>query len=856
MDTTDVATALGSGAGGLSGSEAARRLAEFGPNAVRTHRARAWTVLGRQLRSPLLLLLLITASLSFFLGDRADALIIGGILALSIGLGFFNEYRAELAAEDLHSQMRHQAVVRRDGRWSSLDVTELVPGDLVQLELGGVVPADVRLLDTSGLECGEAVLTGETFPAAKSSRPVTGGVSVPDMSSCAFMGTIVRAGAAHGLVVATGASTEFGRIALGLGEREPETEFQVGLRRFSGLLVRVAAVLTTSIFVINVVLSRPLIEALLFSLAIAVGITPQLLPAIVTTSLAAGSRRLAQKKVLVKRLVCIEDLGNVEVLLTDKTGTLTEGRITFERGVDPAGRPAEQVFVLGLVCNEAAVEGGVAVGGNPLDVALWEAPRAAEAPVDDYRRIAIAPFDHDRRMVSVLVDDSQRTRFLITKGAPEAVLERCIGVAAEARKVLDTEFGAGGRVVAVASRPAPDLQTIAPTDERDLDLVGFLVFLDPPKSDAAASIARLDDLGITIKVVTGDNPQVTEKVCAVLGLPPARTLTGGELDALDDDEVLAQIPSTTIFARVSPEQKARLIAVARRAGDDVAFLGDGVNDAVALHAADVGISVESATDVARDAADVVLLEKDLGVLADGVVEGRRIFANTIKYVLMGTSSNFGNMFSAAVASTFLSFLPLLPSQILLNNLLYDTSQLTIPTDNVDSEMLRRPAHWDIGLIRRFMLFFGPISSIFDFITFGVMLGVFGAGPALFRSGWFVESLATQTLVIFVIRTRRTPFFRSRPSRPLLLASIGCVSLGAILPFTPLADVLGFAPLPIGFFVVLALMVVVYLTLVDIGKDWFFSHQPAPAHLRRPRRERRVHRRAARWSHATATAIAR
>ena len=513
MDTTEVATALGSGAGGLSGSEAARRLAEFGPNVVRTHRARAWTVLGRQLRSPLLLLLLITASLSFFLGDRADALIIGGILALSIGLGFFNEYRAELAAEDLHSQMRHQAVVRRDGRWSSLDVTELVPGDLVQLELGGVVPADVRLLDTSGLECGEAVLTGETFPAAKSSRPVTGGVSVPDMSSCAFMGTIVRAGAAHGLVVATGAKPSSAASHSASANKSQRRSSKSGLRRFSGLLVRVAGVLTTSIFVINVLLSRPLIEALLFSLAIAVGITPQLLPAIVTTSLAAGSRRLAQRKVLVKRLVCIEDLGNIEMLLTDKTGTLTEGRITFERGVDPAGRPAEQVFVLGLVCNEAAVEGGVAVGGNPLDVALWEAPRAAEAPVDDYRRIAIAPFDHDRRMVSVLVDDSRKTRVLITKGAPEAVLERCIGVTAEARKVLDTEFGAGGRVVAVASRPAPDLQTIAPADERNLDLVGFLVFLDPPKSDAAASIARLDDLGITIKVITGDNPRSPRK-CA------------------------------------------------------------------------------------------------------------------------------------------------------------------------------------------------------------------------------------------------------------------------------------------------------------------------------------------------------
>ncbi len=511
-------------------------------------RARVWTVLGRQLRSPLLLLLLVTASLSFFLGDRADALIIGGILVLSIGLGFFNEYRAELAAEDLHSQIRHRVVVRRDGAWSSLDVTELVPGDVVQLELGGVVPADVRLLDTSGLECGETVLTGETFPVTKSSRSVTGGVGVPDMSSVAFMGTIVRAGAAQGVVVATGARTEFGRIALGLGEREPETEFQVGLRRFSGLLVRVAAVLTTSIFVINVVLSRPLIESLLFSLAIAVGITPQLLPAIVTTSLAAGSRRLARQKVLVKRLVCIEDLGNIEMLLTDKTGTLTEGQISFDRALDTGGRPAEQVFVLGLVCSEAAIEDGRAVGGNPLDVALWDAPITARAPADDYRRVAIVPFDHERRMVSVLVHDPDGKRTLITKGAPEAVLDRCVDVSPEARRVLDNEFSAGARVVAVASRPAPELDSLGPGDEHTLHLVGYLVFVDPPKTDAAQSIARLHQLGVAIKVVTGDNAQVAEKVCAELGLPPTRTLTGSDVERLDDDELLAQLPGTAVFA--------------------------------------------------------------------------------------------------------------------------------------------------------------------------------------------------------------------------------------------------------------------------------------------------------------------
>jgi Mg2+-importing ATPase len=853
LDGAEVLAALNTSAAGLSGSEAARRLEAFGPNAVRTHRARIWTVLERQLRSPLLLLLLVTATVSFFVGDRTDALIISGILLLSIGLGFFNEYRASLAAEALHSQIRHKAIVRRAGTWSEHDVTDLVPGDIVQLGLGSVVPADVRLLDTTGLECGEAELTGETFPVAKSALPVSSGSGLADMSSCAFMGTVVRAGAGEGVVVATGPNTEFGRIALGLGEREPETEFQAGLRGFSGLLVRVALVLTGSIFVINVALSRPLIEALLFSLAIAVGITPQLLPAIVTTSLAAGSRQLARQRVLVKRLVCIEDLGNIEMLLTDKTGTLTEGRITFDRALDVAGRPSEDVFTLGLVCNEAAVEHGRAVGGNPLDVALWEAPRP-RGPIGDYRRVATIPFDHERRMASVLVDASQCERTLVTKGAPEGVLERCRNVDPGARGVLDAEFDAGARVVAVASRPAPDLHSLTPADEHDLRLLGFLVFVDPAKSDAAASIARLNDLGVSMKVVTGDNPRVAEKVCADLGLPPGATVTGHDIEALDDDKLLAQLPKTTIFARVSPAQKARLIRVARRAGDDVAFLGDGVNDAVALHAADIGISVESATDVARDAADVVLLEKDLGVLADGVVEGRRIFANTVKYVLMGTSSNFGNMFSAAAASAFLSFLPMLPSQILLNNLLYDTSQLTIPTDRVDAEMLRRPAHWDIRLIRRFMLFFGPISSVFDFVTFGVMLGVFGAGPALFRSGWFVESLATQTLVIFVIRTRRHPFFHSRPSRPLLLASLGIVAVGAALPFTPMADVLGFTALPAAFFAVLVVMVAVYLTLVEYGKTWFFSHQPAPTPARRPpreRRARRVHRRAARWSHAAA-----
>ena len=840
---------LGSSTGGLTADEVVRRRAVAGPNLIAVRRVRVWEVLGRQLRSALLLLLVVTATLSFVVGDRTDAVIIGIILVASIGLGFVNEYRAELAAQALHTQIRHEVVVRRDGRSQTVDVVDLVPGDRVRLTIGQVVPADVRLVHAEELECDEAVLTGESVPADKAVAPVPSDSAVGDLSSCAFMGTIVSNGDAEGIVVTTGRRTEFGTIAAGLGEHQEVTEFQTGLRHFSVLLVQVAMVLTTSIFVINLILQRPLLESLLFSLAIAVGITPQLLPAVVSTSLATGSRRLSRQGVLVKRLVCIEDLGDIEILLTDKTGTLTEGHITFVRAVDTTGTPDPEVFRLGLICNEATVEGDQVVGGNPLDVALWQAPEARVVSLTDVHQLAGVPFDHDRRMSTALVDDPGRGRLLVTKGAPESVLAACSRVPDAARHTLDTEFAGGSRVVAVATRPAPGAETAAPADEHDLTLVGFLVFLDQPKLDAAASLERLARLGITVKVVTGDNAIVAEKVCRDLGLPVGATMTGHDIGALDDDALRARVADATVFARVSPEQKARLIRAHRAPDRDVAFLGDGVNDAVALHAADVGISVESAADVAKDAADIVLLHKDLGVLADGVSEGRRTFANTIKYVLMGTSSNFGNMFSAAVASTFLSFLPMLPSQILLNNLLYDTSQMAIPTDLVDEELLARPSHWDVKFIRRFMLTFGPISSIFDFATFAIMLGPFAAGPALFRSGWFVESLATQTLIVFVIRTHRVPFWRSRPSRPLLGAVIGVIIVGAYLPYSPVAHDLGFTALPPDFFGVLALMVAAYLLLVELMKRRFFERVPRAARPRREpalRRERRIRRRASRW----------
>jgi Mg2+-importing ATPase len=850
----EVLERLGSTGGGLAEDEARTRLAAVGPNVIGQRRVTALNILMAQLRNPLLALLLAAAAVSGVTGDPTTAGIIATIVALSVGLGFVNEYRSAQALAALHGDIHYEALAWRAGAAQRVDVTELVPGDVVELRVGDVVPADLRVMEMNGLECDESVLTGESMASLKSIAPAPDTGSAVDLPSCAFMGTIVHQGSGRGVVVATGPATAFGKIAIGLGERQADTAFQVGLRGFSKLLVKVAGVLTVAVFVINVAFDRPLIDALLFSLAIAIGITPQLLPAIVSVSLSSGSRALARKRVLVKRLVTIEDLGNIDVLFTDKTGTLTEGAITFERALDPAGTQSLTPMLLGLVCNEATrTEAGVA-GGNALDRALWEAPEAgplgdaADGPAA-YARLGMLPFDHERQLATVVARAPDGDAVLITKGAPEAVLARCIDIPAESPAALQDLFADGARVVAVATREASGLAPPTAADEHDLHLAGFLSFSDRPKADAGASIATLNRLGIVVRVITGDNGTVAEKVCRDIGVPVERVLTGAELEQLDDEALARAIPHTTVFARVSPEQKSRIVKVARRESVDVAFLGDGVNDAVALHAADVGISVESATDVAKDAADIVLLDKDLAVLADGVIEGRRIFANTMKYVLMATSSNFGNMFSAAGASLILSFLPMLPSQILLNNLLYDVGQLAIPGDRVDPDVLARPAAWDIAFVRRFMATFGPVSSLFDFMTFFVMLDVLDAGHDVFRTGWFVESLATQTLVIFVIRTRRVPFFRSRPSPVMVVLPITCAALGAILPFTPLASPLGFAALPLTFFLILLGMVAAYLALVEAVKARFYATQDRPRrHRLSPpqRHHRHVHRRAARF----------
>jgi Mg2+-importing ATPase len=838
LSDADAMKALGAEPGGLSSAEVATRLARDGPNELR-RAGRTWlAILATQLKSPLLGLLVVAATVSVAVGERVDGGIILGIMALSVGLAFFNESRSERTLALLREQTGRRATVLRDGTSREIAAVGLVSGDICLLQIGDVVPADLRLLEADELTVDESTLTGEAYPAHKRVDP-TDDPAGSVHGNCAYMGTIVRSGRGLGLVAATGAATRLGGVAGGLQEHQPPTDFQRGLSSFAGLLAWVTGGLTVFIFIANAALGKPFLDALLFSLAIAVGLTPQLLPAIVTVSLSTGARRLAAKSVLVKRLVSIEDLGNADVLFTDKTGTLTEGEIKLREAVDPTGSSAPALVRLGLLCSELHFEHGDTPLANTLDLAIWRSlePGVARAELAASPGLAALPFTFERRRTSIIVETDGRRR-LLCKGAAEEVLARC-GTArigdttcplADVRKQVDATLSglldAGHRVLALAERPVETETSYGEDDEEGLELRGFLVFADPPKADAAESVARLQRLGIELKVLTGDHERTAAHVCTEIGLPVKGVVHGVNLAGVGPQELGRLVAGATIFARVSPEQKAALVAAEQRNGNDVAFLGDGVNDAVALHTADVGISVETAVDVAKEAADVVLLEKDLGVLADGVVEGRRIFANTMKYVLMGTSSNFGNMFSAAGASLFLSFLPMLPSQILLNNLLYDTSELTIPTDNVDEELLQRPEHWDIGFIRRFMVFFGPISSLYDFMTFGVMLWVFHANASLFRSGWFVESLATQALVVFIIRTRRVPFFHSRPSRPLLVTTVAVALVGLGLPYSPVAHTLGFRSLPPLFLGILVAMTATYLTLAEIGKAYFYRRHRA------------------------------
>jgi Mg2+-importing ATPase len=816
--------------GGLSSEEAAARLKRWGPNELAPpRRFEALREIARNVANPLVVILLLACGISAAFGQVASSVIIALMVVLGVALNFIQAYRSQKAVEHLRQEVGQTASALRDGSYREIPTREVVQGDVVQLRAGDLVPADCRLLITKDLFVNEAALTGESLPVEKHSeilgREAEGHAGA---DAAAYRGTSVISGLGVAVVMVTGAATEFGQVAASLVGRPPETEFERGTRRFGFLILQVVVFLVLFVFLVNALLRRDLLESFMFSVALAVGLTPELLPMIVSVTLSRGAVRMARKKVIVKQLVAIENFGSMDILCSDKTGTLTTGEITVDRHVNLRGENDETVIRLAAL--NSVYQTGLR---SPMDEAIL---RHEHPAVAHYRRVDEIPFDFQRRRMSVVVEDGGE-RLLITKGAPESVLPVCgqleaDGIArpldAAARAEADALFrrlsADGYRVLAVAYRRVPSQGAYATADERELIFVGFAAFLDPPNEGVKETLAALRADGIEVKIITGDNELVTRKICEDVGMDAGTIVLGDEVERMSDPALAAVAERTAVFARVSPIQKNRIVRALHARGHVVGCIGDGINDAPALRSADVGISVQNAVDVAKDAADIILLEKRLEVLHDGVVEGRRSFGNIMKYVLMGTSSNFGNMLSMAAASLFLPFLPMLPLQILLNNFLYDLSQVPIPSDRVDATYMLKPKRWNIAFIRRYMLLIGPLSSAYDFLTFAVMLWVFHAGPALFRTGWFVESLATQTLVIFVIRTADRPW-ASRPSRALGFGVGGCAAAGALLPFTPLAPWLGFEPLPPLFFGFLFVMVLTYLGAVEVVKRWFYRRYP-------------------------------
>jgi Mg2+-importing ATPase len=825
MPTADVLAALQSSPGGLTADTAAERLARLGPNVLgKRNRSDIPTLLLRQVTSPLVLLLVAAAVLSFALHDSTDGIIILVIVGVSALLGFWQERGAVTAVEKLLAMVAVKATVLRDGRETEVPVEEVVPGDVVLLSAGSMIPADCLLLDAQDLFVDEAALTGESFPVEKSPGTVPADTPLARRHNALFLGTHVVSGSGRAVVVHTGRATEFGAIAARLRLRPPETEFERGVRHFGYLLMEITLVLVIAIFAFNVYLHRPVLDSFLFALALAVGLTPQLLPAIISVNLASGARRMAAQKVIVKRLTAIENFGSMDVLCSDKTGTLTEGQVHVRAALNAAGAESERVLLYAFV--NAAYQRGF---NNPIDAAI-RAHRAS--PLDDWRKLGEIPYDFARKRLSVLVEHDGWV-VLITKGALKNVLDVCAFVEqgdgrtipiGEARAQIEQLYAAlsaeGYRTLGIAVR---DIETAGPVQrdaERDMTFLGLLALEDPPKPGIADTLAALRQLGVRLKVITGDNALVAARVGTEVGLAHPRVVTGPALQRLSDEALLVAARETDIFAEVEPNQKERIIRALRKAGHVVGYMGDGINDAPALHAADVSISVQEAVDVAKEAADIVLLERDLAVLEAGVREGRRTFANTLKYVFMATSANFGNMFSMAGASLLLPFLPLLPKQILLTNLLTDVPELTISSDRVDDDWIERPRRWDIGFIRKFMLTFGPLSSVFDYLTFGVLLWLLHAGPAEFRTGWFVESVVSATLIVLVVRTHRS-FLRSRPGRALLGATLAVAVTTPAIPYTPLGVAFGFVPLPPLFLGLMGLIVLGYVVSAELAKRWFY-----------------------------------
>jgi Mg2+-importing ATPase len=822
----ELAARLGSSTAGLSSAEAAERLAEHGPNAFKPRREAGWVaILIAQFKSPLVLILIFAAILASFLGETTNATIILSIVLASGILGFRQERGAANAVRSLLAIVQIKASALRDGAPVSIPADEIVPGDVVVLEAGDNVPGDALVLESRDLFVDEAMLTGETFPAEKAAGALPAETPLARRTSALWKGTHVVSGTARALVAATGRDTEFGRIYDRLKLRPPEAEFERGVRRFGYFLMEVTLLLVIAIFAVNVSLRRPVLDSFLFSLALAVGLTPQLLPVIISINLSHGARRMAASKVIVRRLASIENFGSMNVLCSDKTGTLTEGVAHLHAALDPEGRESEKVLLYAFL--NASFETGYA---NPIDEAIKRAGRLDTA---GWRKLDEIPYDFLRKRLSVVVEKDAR-RLIVTKGALGSVLDVCslaetsggsIVEIGSVRAGVEERFGdlsgRGFRVLGVAYKDAGSASRIEKRDESAMIFSGLVALFDKPKEGIAETIADLERLGVAFKVITGDNRLAAANVARGLGVADPVILTGRDLDVMSEGALTSLAGDVDVFAEVEPNQKERIILALKKSGNVVGFLGDGINDAAALRAADVGVSVDGAVDVAKEAADIVLLEKDLRVLLRGVEEGRATFANTLKYVFMATSANFGNMFSMAGASLILPFLPLLPKQILLMNLMTDLPETAIATDSVDRELVERPRRWDIRFIRRFMLAFGLVSSVFDYLTFGFLIFVLHATKAQFRTGWFIESVVSATLIVLVIRTRR-PFFASRPGSQLSIATVIIAAAALVLPFTPPGRLFGFAPVGPAFLGALAGVVALYVVAAEAVKRLFYA----------------------------------
>jgi Mg2+-importing ATPase len=825
---------LGTSPAGLSQAEAEQRARMSGPNEIAQERRQGWlTRILKIIRNPLVILLTILSAVSFLTGDARAGFVMALMVALSVGLRFFQEARADAAAQKLKAMIHVTATVVRDGAAREIPLRELVPGDLIHLAAGDMIPGDVRLLSLKDLFVSQGTLTGESLPVEKLTQPHTETeISPTELKNTCFMGTSVQSGTATAVVIITGVHTYLGSMAGSIVGDRPQTSFDAGLNRFTWLMMRFMAVMVPLVFLINGFTKHDWKGAFFFALAVAVGLTPEMLPMIVSVCLSKGALAMSRKKVIVKRLNSIQNFGAMDVLCTDKTGTLTEDRVVLMRHCDVAGRESDLVLLDGYLISY--FQTGLK---NLLDRAILDSSDFhGSATVEKYKKLDELPFDFTRRMMSVLVRDPEGRAVLLTKGAPEELFLRCSQFeldgtvsAMDAQRVVelkqqyDSLSNEGFRVLAVATKDLTGKQICVRDDERDLILRGYVAFLDPPKDSAARALAALHESGVSVKILTGDNHLISRKVCKAVGLPADPMLLGADIEKMSDAELAEAAETATLFARLSPAHKERVIRMLRGNKHVVGFMGDGINDAPALRAADVGISVDTATDIAKESADLILLEKDLTVLGQGVIEGRKVFANIVKYIRMGASSNFGNMFSVLGASSFLPFLPMAPIQVLTNNLLYDFSQVPIPADRVDDEQVTRPRPWDIGEIRRFILFVGPISSIFDYTTFFVMLWVFNcwdpARAPLFQTGWFVESLMTQTLIIHVIRTNKLPFLQSRASRPLTLTTLSIMAFGMWLPYSPAASALGFTRLPPLYWPILMLTLLAYLCLTQVTKVW-------------------------------------